>query len=180
MSHKKILYWLIIWKLVCVLIVMDHKWSHSWNFLNKLIRDFLLNIFRSEALFGHPVFSISWFARSTLPWLWLCRGLLCTTGNSGHISLKLLMTKFANTLPLSLYNSARAPKVRNTSRNLCAISFARFEVNGCKVMNFVTWFWYTKINLYSPSSCDCKSIKSNCPQLLNLSKTIGFTSSPFL
>ncbi len=32
---------------------MDHEWSRSWNFLNKLIRVFLLSIFRSEALFGH-------------------------------------------------------------------------------------------------------------------------------
>ncbi len=52
---QKILYWLIIWKLVCVLIVMDQEWSRSWYFLNKLIREFLLSIFRSEALFGHPV-----------------------------------------------------------------------------------------------------------------------------
>ncbi len=50
---QKILYWLIIWKLVCVLIVMDHEWS---RILNKLIREFLLSIFRSEALFGHPVY----------------------------------------------------------------------------------------------------------------------------
>ncbi len=52
---QKILFRLIIWKLVCVLIVMDHKWSRSWNFLNKLIREFLLSFFGSEALFGHPV-----------------------------------------------------------------------------------------------------------------------------
>ncbi len=52
---QKILYWLIIWKLVCVLIVMDYEWSRSWNFLNKLIRGFLLSIFRSEAIFGHPI-----------------------------------------------------------------------------------------------------------------------------
>ncbi len=32
-----------------------HEWSRSCNFLNKLIREFLLSIFRSEALFGHPV-----------------------------------------------------------------------------------------------------------------------------
>ncbi len=44
-----------IWKLVCLLIVMDHEWSRSWNFLNKLIREFSLSIFRLEALFGHPV-----------------------------------------------------------------------------------------------------------------------------
>ncbi len=53
---QKILYWLIIWKLACVLIVMDLEWSRSWNFLNKLITEFLLSIFRSEALFDHPVF----------------------------------------------------------------------------------------------------------------------------
>ncbi len=29
--------------------------GRSWNFLNKLIREFLLSIFRSEAPFGHPV-----------------------------------------------------------------------------------------------------------------------------
>ncbi len=29
--------------------------SGSWNFLNKLIREFLLTIFRLEALCGHPV-----------------------------------------------------------------------------------------------------------------------------
>ncbi len=34
---------------------MDHKWSRSWNLLNKLIRKFLLSIFRSETLFGYPV-----------------------------------------------------------------------------------------------------------------------------
>ncbi len=34
---------------------MNHKWSRSWNFLNKLIKEFLPSIFRSEALFGHPV-----------------------------------------------------------------------------------------------------------------------------
>ncbi len=34
---------------------MDHEWSRSWNFLSKLIREFLLIIFISEALFGHPV-----------------------------------------------------------------------------------------------------------------------------
>ncbi len=31
------------------------QWSRSWNFLNKLNREFFLSIFRSEALFGHPV-----------------------------------------------------------------------------------------------------------------------------
>ncbi len=31
------------------------RMKRSWNFLNKLIREFLLSIFRSEALFGHPV-----------------------------------------------------------------------------------------------------------------------------
>ncbi len=46
---------LIIGKLVCMLIVMGHESSRSGNFLNKLIREFLLSIFRSEALFGHPV-----------------------------------------------------------------------------------------------------------------------------
>ncbi len=37
---------------------MDHEWSRSCNFLNKLIREFLLSNFRLEALFGHPVFEI--------------------------------------------------------------------------------------------------------------------------
>ncbi len=34
---------------------MDHEWSRSSNFLNELIREFLLSIVKSEALFGHPV-----------------------------------------------------------------------------------------------------------------------------
>ncbi len=50
MSHKK--FW-IDWLFGCTLIVMDQEWSRSWSFLNKLIREFLRNIFRSEALFGH-------------------------------------------------------------------------------------------------------------------------------
>ncbi len=37
---------------------MDPELSRSWNFLNKLIREFLLSIFRSEALFGHPVLCV--------------------------------------------------------------------------------------------------------------------------
>ncbi len=64
----KILYWLIIWKLVCVLIVMDQEWSRSWNFLNKLIMEFLLSIFRSEALFGHPTNLGKFFLRCKIFW----------------------------------------------------------------------------------------------------------------
>ncbi len=81
---QKILYRLIIWKLFCVLIVMDHEWSRSWNFLNKLIGEFLLSIFRSEVLFGHPVSQTCVFHSYTVP-LRICHTKACYTLQLSHV-----------------------------------------------------------------------------------------------
>ena len=106
------------------------------------------------------MFSISWLAFSTLSWLCKCGGFPWTIFSASQNSFKLVTTLLPKSLPLSNCNIDSAPR-------------------DLRITNFVSWSWYTIINLYALSDWDWKLIRFIWQWILNSEKLIGFTM-PFL
>ena len=71
-------------------------------------------------------------------------------------------------------------KVFEEKFGVSATAVAVFLFKGCRKHNFVKWSWVCMMNLFSPSGCDCISIRSVCHLCQALWDRTGLTTKPFL
>ena len=81
--------------------------------------------------------STSLLHRSTLPWLWECRGFPCTILNPGKdCSIILRTSAFLNSRPLSDWRrQVGGPRKEKQTLRLAATATAVFWVKGCRKQN---------------------------------------------